>query len=318
VSADARDFRVIAIISAYNEGDIIAPVIGHLVENGVDVYLIDDNSTDDTIDQASSWLGRGLIEIESAPPRVVTASGLPGFEWTAILQRKEELSASLEADWFMHHDADEIRDSPWPGMTLKAAIAWVDSLSYNCIDFHVLNFPPVDDGFRRGDDPRKYFTRYEEAAEYDRRRLNCWKAGMGPVSLVELGGHEVVFEGRREFPIRFLFRHYPIRGQKHGVRKVFAERKNRFLERERELGWHHQYERFKDSSHSFLVDPAQLRPFDLDQARLELMVRNEVTEAAQERAARAEERILALDSEAEVARADLETPAARLEEEMVR
>lgn len=126
-----------------------------------------------------------------------------------------------------------------------------------------------------------------------------------------------MFERRREFPIRFLFRHYPIRGQEHGVQKVFAERKNRFLERERELGWHHQYERVKDPSHSFLVDPAELRAFDLDQARLELMLRNEVTEAADERASRAEERILALEGEAELTRAQLEEPDEQLEKETV-
>jgi len=35
-------------MSAYNEADIISPVIGHLVENGVEVYLLDHGSTDGT------------------------------------------------------------------------------------------------------------------------------------------------------------------------------------------------------------------------------------------------------------------------------
>ena len=39
-------FRIVAIISAFNEGDIISQVIRHLVENGVNVYLIDNRSTD--------------------------------------------------------------------------------------------------------------------------------------------------------------------------------------------------------------------------------------------------------------------------------
>jgi glycosyltransferase involved in cell wall biosynthesis len=271
-----RDFRVIAIIAAYNEGDIIGPVIGHLVENDVDVYLMDNDSTDDTVEQARHWLGRGLIEIESFPTYADPVSGIPGFDWFATLKRKEELARVLEADWFIHHDADEIRESPWPGMTLRTAIAWVDNLGYNCIDFRVLNFPPVDDGFVRGDDPRTHFTLYEEAAEHDRRQLNCWKGASGPLSLGDWGGHEVTFEGRREFPIRFLLRHYPIRSQEHGLRKVFAERKTRFLGRERELGWHHQYDGFDESSQAFLADPGRLKPFDLDRARLDLMLRDEV------------------------------------------
>ena len=57
-------FRVTAIIATFNEGDIISRVIGHLVENGVDVYLIDNHSTDDTVEKASGWVGHGLLDID--------------------------------------------------------------------------------------------------------------------------------------------------------------------------------------------------------------------------------------------------------------
>lgn len=139
-------------MSAYNEGDVISPVIQHLVENGVDVYLLDNRSTDDTVKQASRWLGRGLLEIETFPgaddDRYSRAA--ERYDWTAILLRKEELARTLEADWFLHHDADEIRESPLEGVTLKDAIRFVDSLDYNCIDFRIFDFPPVDDDFRQG------------------------------------------------------------------------------------------------------------------------------------------------------------------------
>ena len=109
-------FRVIAIIAAFNEGDIISPVISHLVENGIDAYLIDNHSTDDTVERAAGWLGKGLLHIERFPQSSADAAK---FEWTAILRRKEELANTLQADWFIHHDADEIRESPWPNVTLK-------------------------------------------------------------------------------------------------------------------------------------------------------------------------------------------------------
>ena len=61
------------------------------------VYLIDNRSTDDTVEQASSWLGRGLLRIESFPTDVPPGSELPGaFDWTAILRRKEILANELE------------------------------------------------------------------------------------------------------------------------------------------------------------------------------------------------------------------------------
>ncbi len=271
------DFRVIALVSAFNEEDIISRVIEHLVNNGVEVYLIDNRSTDATLTEARRWLGRGLLNIESFPP---DGGADPGafevFDWTAILHRKEELAQSLKADWFIHHDADEIRESPWPGLSLKEAIRSVDGAGFNCIDFRVVNFPPVDDGFKSGDDPRTYFTLCEDAAEYDQLQLKAWKAGIAPISLVPDGGHDVRFDGRSVFPIQFLLRHYPIRGQTHGRKKVFDERKKRFLPSEHDKGWHIQYDKIVEKEHRFLANPATLRPFHLDQARLELMAPDRV------------------------------------------
>jgi hypothetical protein len=272
----ADSFRVIAIIAAFNEGDIISAVIGHLVENDIDVYLIDNRSTDDTVEQASKWLGRGLLHIEEFPQGVSTDPESPSFfDWTSILHRKEEVASQLPADWILHHDADEIRESPWPGINLKEAIRWVDHLGYNCIDFRVFNFPATNDGFKQGDDPKAYFTLCEDVSDFDKEQLKCWKAGETRVSLVPSGGHEVCFEGRRVFPVQFLLRHYPIRGQRHGVKKVFAERKNRFLQSERSKGWHIQYDQIKDETYTFLVEPASLRPFALDDVRLDLMLPGE-------------------------------------------
>jgi Glycosyl transferase family 2 len=285
-------FRVIAMIAAFNEEDIISSVIRHLVDNGVDVYLIDNHSTDDTVKEASQWLGRGLVHIERFPQPLSSGCDSPGsFDWSGILRRKEELATELSADWLIHHDADEIRESPWPGLTLKEAIRWVDKLGYNCIDFQVLNFRPVDDNFQRGDDPRSYFTLFENIDYFDKVQLKCWKVSNAPASLVPSGGHEVRFEGRRVFPISFLLRHYPIRGQRHGLKKVFGERKNRFLESERSKGWHIQYDQIKDEKHEFLRDPATLRPFNLDRARLELMLPEKVLRDLADRLVRIEEEL---------------------------
>jgi hypothetical protein len=254
--------RVVAIVSAFNEADVIGFTLEHLAEHGVASYLLDNGSTDDTVAAAEELLGSGLLGVESLPP---LEDGT--VAWRRILERKVELSRELGADWYIHHDADEFREPPWPGMTLREAIGLVDRMGFNAIDHRVLNFPPVDDAFRAGDDPREHFRRWEDAAEYDRMQRKAWKAGPWAVAL-EDGGHDVRFEGRRLFPLRFLLRHYPIRSQAHGARKVLKERKGRFVPDEIEIGWHRQYDDVAGPDHLFLRNPAELTPFDLERVRL--------------------------------------------------
>jgi hypothetical protein len=258
--------RTVALISTLNEADVIDAAIDHLACNGVMAYVLDGGSTDDTVARAKRWLGRGLLGVEllDRPPEGRTS-------WRSVLTRKVELASELGYDWYMHHDADEFRESPWPGLSLGEAISLVDQLGYNAIDFRVLNFRPVDDRFRPGDDPRTHFTRWEDAAEYDRLQRNCWKAGFLDTVLGD-GGHDVRFAERRLFPIRFLLRHYPIRSQAHGRRKVLTERRNRFSSEEIAFGWRRQYDGWLGEDPLFLWNPALLREFDLDRVRLETML----------------------------------------------
>ncbi|HXH84697.1 MAG TPA: glycosyltransferase family 2 protein [Candidatus Tectomicrobia bacterium] len=274
-----RPFRVVAIMSAFNEEDIIGQVVGHLIDEGILVYLLDHGSTDDTVAEVEPYLGKGLLAIDRLP----SATPLD-VSWESVLRRKEALAAELEADWFIHHDADEFRESPWPRMTLVEAIRTVDALGYNAIDFEVLNFWPTHDRFHRGDDVRAEFRFYEHAPDHDKLQVKCWKKADGPVVLTATGGHDVTFPDRRVFPIRFLLRHYPIRGQAHGERKVFRERRLRFAA-ERSRGWHVQYDGI-EPGHRFVRSPGTLTAYDPDRVRLGLLLRHRAWEELEGTAAR--------------------------------
>jgi len=278
----AEEFTVVALVAAYNEADVIGQVVGDLIAQGVQVYLLDDGSTDDTVAAVEPYRGRGLLGVERRPPGETPAAG--GFEWERILSRKAQLARELDADWFIHHDADEFRESPWPHLSLREAVRTVDALGFNAIDSTRLDFWPVHDGFRRGDDVRRAFTHWAPPAPYDRLQIRCWKRTPAPVDLVSSGGHEVRFPGRRVFPIRFLLRHYPIRGQAHGERKVFRERRPRFTERERARGWHVQYDAVREGA-SFIVDPATLTPYDAEAVRGSLLERHRGVDEAEAAAA---------------------------------
>jgi hypothetical protein len=111
-------------------------------------------------------------------------------------------------------------------------------------------------------------------------QIRCWKK-TSAVDLASSGGHEARFENRRVFPIRFLLRHYPIRGQAHGERKVFVERQPRFAGEERARGWHVQYEKFEETT-AFVQDPCTLTRFDATGVRVDLSLHNRDVESLEQ------------------------------------
>lgn len=75
------------------------------------------------------------------------------------------------------------------------------------------------------------------------------------------GGHDLPFEGQRVYPFKFLLKHYPVRSQRHGERKVFRERKARWNPLERARGWHRQYDAIR-AGHRFVQEESGQLVFD--------------------------------------------------------
>lgn len=284
----SSELRTVAILAVYNEADILAETLDHLAAQDVAAYVVDTGSTDGTLDIARSRMGHGVAGIE-------TLTGPPGtFIWTSVLERKQALASQLDADWLIHHDADEFRDPPWPGVTLAQAIARVDEAGFNAIDFALFDFWPVDDSEPPPGGVQSHLRYCEPGQLFNRVQVRCWKRTTAAVDLVGSGGHDAQFDGRRVFPFRFLLRHYPVRSSAHGRRKVLGERIPRYAAEERAAGWHVQYDAFGPES-TFVRRHEELTLFDADNARIAV---------AQQDAERVRSTMAGLERQAESLRAE--------------
>ena len=218
-----------ALLATFNEERFIRHCLEHLLSQGVSVYLLDNSSTDRTVEIARGFLGRGLIGIEELP-----RAGF--YRWGPILRRKEELAAELEADWFLHIDADEFRLPPPGHSTLAEALAAVDRAGFNAVDFQEFTFVPTRE---EPDHDHELFLEtmrwYYPFSPRRPNQLNAWKRQSGRVDLASSAGHEVAFPGLRPYPEAFPMRHYLFLSVEHAIEK-YVER--RYDPGELEAGWH--------------------------------------------------------------------------------
>jgi len=221
--------RVIAILATFNEERFIGGCLRHLLDQGLEVYLIDNSSTDRTVEIAEGYLGRGLLEIENLPRHGV-------FSWRSVLERKEELAATLDADWFLHVDADEIRLPPNSTTTLAEALEEVDRQGFNAVNFMEFTFVPTREA---PDHDHAEFQRtmrwYYPFLPWFPHRINAWKRQDHRIDLCSLGGHQAIFPGLRMFPRSFPMRHYLFLSVEQ-AKKKYVHRD--YDPREIEVGWH--------------------------------------------------------------------------------
>jgi hypothetical protein len=111
--------RPLAIMSAFNEEDVIREVIEDLLEQGCEVIILDNWSTDGTwkILQTLQHTFVDRLTVERFPKTPVVRSS-----WVDILARKEEIALLHPGRWIIHADADELRRSPFSGVDLAHAM----------------------------------------------------------------------------------------------------------------------------------------------------------------------------------------------------
>lgn len=239
--------KALALMCTYNEEDVVEQAIQALFAQGLDVFVVDDGSTDRTVER--------LEAIAKSSPRLTfdkeTRKGSHYYEKEPLfcaLLNHANCAAANGYEWMMYLDPDEIRCSPWPGITLADSFAHIEHLGYNAVDFTVIDF-------RYAKDQQMTSASYESQMpwfEFGLRhghfiQIKAWRHTPGlNVDLYPSHGHEAHFAGRRVFPLKFLLKHYPLRGLERARKKIFQDRFTRYDPKELAKGVHVQYNAYRN------------------------------------------------------------------------
>jgi glycosyltransferase involved in cell wall biosynthesis len=238
--------KIVAIMTIRNEEAYLPIALQHLFEQGILVYLVDNDSTDNSLAIAKTFENKNVVCIDRIP-----YSG--EYELEKQLIHKEKITQEIDADWFIHHDADEIIEAPSEYSTLSDGIKAVDTLGFNAINFDEFVFLPTsDEESHAGRDYIKEMRFYYFFEPIRMRLIRAWKNYKQPIDLRSAGGHQVMFTGRRIFTSNFILRHYIALSKKLLISK-YGKRKYSNYE-VNTLGWHRKRARFNSTNVNFFDD----------------------------------------------------------------
>jgi glycosyltransferase involved in cell wall biosynthesis len=205
-----------AIVCVRDEALHIKRCLRDLIREGVDVILIDNDSTDSSADLARPFLGQGLISIERLP-----------FEGTFSLTRqlafKKTIADGLKHDWIVHADADEWLQAPPGYARLIDGIQDADSQGFNCINFLEFVFVPLPGENFEGEDYPSAMRHYYHFARSYPFLMRAWKRS-AELDNCKRGGHDLSGPDIRLFPRDFILRHYIALSEAHARRKYLGRK----------------------------------------------------------------------------------------------
>ena len=240
--------RPLAIITSYNDQDIIYSIIEESLKEECDVYLIDNWSSDGT------W---EIIEkLKCKYPDNIKTERWPAdgpsdnYEWKMLLDRKSTIAADNPEKWIIHQDSDEYRKSFIEGQSLGKTLNIIFSHGYDLVDFTLTNFYPHDECFNKGIKPEEYFKFYKFGDRPGHfSQCKAWyQKDKVLIDLSSTGGHVAKRdEGFKIYPYKLMNIHFPLRSSIHAKNKILIERGERGEKERNSNGWHTHYIKIAES-----------------------------------------------------------------------
>ncbi len=243
--------RACGILFCYNEEQIIGETLKHYLKQGIDIVVIDNYSTDSSLDIAKTMRDKYSGKVLDIV-RVKTE----GYEWRKILQTAcEYMHKNLNHyEWILLIDADAFYYSPVRDMSLLEFMDAVKKYRYNIIDGKVYEFFPI----QKEAIPLLKMKYYDTSDDLIERQHKIFLYHP-TIDFYTASGHQCYRSNRRVCSkVRFIYKHYPWISYEHGLKKIFKERKPRYVEMKEHPTWYEKWVGMLPIEKDFIKDPAKL------------------------------------------------------------
>lgn len=203
--------RMLGVLLCYNDADILADAIEHLILNGHDLVVWDHGSSDATPQILERY--RAHIVEHRHVPRDVDFYGL----YQAMSQNLIEHWAALY-DWISWPDQDEILEGPDRSMGYASHVARALAAGHDWVQFNNYNYwwTPSDSAAIASPVRRvRHYALFGDCSP----RIRAWRAARTNIRLFNhnpLEGHKA--------PVNFNLRHYPMRSEVQMQRRLDKDR----------------------------------------------------------------------------------------------
>jgi len=208
-----------AILCVRNEELHIRRTLSGFIDQGIEVAVIDHESTDGTVEICQEFLGKGLLFMDR-----LTWNG--EYDQTVQLTAKARIVEKLRHDWIIHTDADEWLQSPIEGESLLEGIERITENRFNVINFEEFVFLPSHGQSTDLNRYEKQILSYYFYSHPNLKLNRAWKR-IANLQNIKSGGHRLLGATVRIATESFILRHYMVLSHEHAVQKyvgrVFSE-----------------------------------------------------------------------------------------------
>jgi len=247
--------KIVAMVPLFNDVDIIAEVLNHIISEGVEPVVLDNGSTDGSYEICQEFFKNGQIELHRFETK--------DQQTIETLRKLYDMALVKSPDWIIKNDSDEFLESEKKDLTLKEAITKIDSEGYNLIQFDVFNFfitGKDDSSIKSVKERMKYYS-----FNYD-FTYRAWKYHPGILPEI-IAGHLPIFPADQKYriwPKKFALRHYSFRNKEQAEKKIKDRLSRNNSTIETKLDWHIHYAKIQKQDFSKPLDHRVLNKYRED------------------------------------------------------